>query len=442
MKHGTGIRAAAATAIIAAAIALSALAPAPARGDVIHLREGGQVEGEIVEKTNRIIRVKGRRGAVTLPLSRVLRIEEKPVSWKVYEELAAKCEQTADAHYRLAVWCVDNDLDDLAAIHFARALELDPNHAATRATLGHAKVGDAWLELDKEPAAKPDNGNPPARPAAVDDPNDPRAIEAARMAMAEAEREMVRMIRGEWYKRIRMIRSSYLNSALKSRFNVGAEMLLNIHDPLAVEPMMHQLSDGTPEERKLLVRALTQFHTSAATMGLLEGALLDDEPEVRRIALVELESREDPRILAYLLKALASEDDDVVRNSADAIGFLRFTEAVPHLVKALTEKQTRRVRTEDVVKLMRQNFIDENGQLRSLVIRRTRSDPFHTRTHKVTVTLFRTEVQEALIAITGENYGFDGDAWMAWYRRNVVKKRVRNAAGPAGGPPAVPPAGN
>ncbi len=123
-------------------------------------------------------------------------------------------------------------------------------------------------------------------------------------------------------------------------------------------------------------------------------------------------------------------------------------EAVPHLAKALTEKETRRVRTETVVRTMRRAFVDADGQLRTMTIRRKRSDPFHPAYRKVTVTLFRTEVQEALMAVAHRetqqtvNYGFDAQAWMDWYRRNVVRpKRVAPAA-PAGGPPPVPPAGN
>ena len=34
------------------------------------------------------------------------------------------------------------------------------------------------------------------------------------------------------------------------------------------------------------------------------------------------------------------------------------------------------------------------------------------------VSVHRTEVQEALIAITGQNFGFDEAAWRQWDRRN------------------------
>jgi hypothetical protein len=33
-----------------------------------------------------------------------------------------------------------------------------------------------------------------------------------------------------------------------------------------------------------------------------------------------------------------------------------------------------------------------------------------------TIDVYRTEVQEALIAITGENLGFDRGAWLEWLR--------------------------
>jgi hypothetical protein len=37
------------------------------------------------------------------------------------------------------------------------------------------------------------------------------------------------------------------------------------------------------------------------------------------------------------------------------------------------------------------------------------------------VSIHRTEVQEALIAITGQNLGFDAEAWRLWWKQNGKK---------------------
>ena len=42
-----------------------------------------------------------------------------------------------------------------------------------------------------------------------------------------------------------------------------------------------------------------------------------------------------------------------------------------------------------------------------------------TTTEVQIVSIYRTEVQEALIAITGENHGFDGDAWLKWWKEHA-----------------------
>ena len=39
-----------------------------------------------------------------------------------------------------------------------------------------------------------------------------------------------------------------------------------------------------------------------------------------------------------------------------------------------------------------------------------------------TVSIYRTEVQEALIAITGQNFGFDRDQWRQWWRQGNPAK--------------------
>ncbi|MDD4890926.1 MAG: HEAT repeat domain-containing protein, partial [Phycisphaerae bacterium] len=313
--------------------------------------------------------------------------------------------------YDLALWCRQRKLDDLADQELRSAIALDPNHAAARRALGHVQIGDAWLEpTPKSATAK--NG-PTTRPGAT--------MEGARLALRDVDRDMATMLRAEWVKRIRTIRGQYLISSNRPMFQQGAQMLLAIRDPLAVEPMMQLLKDGPAEQRRLLATAIGEFYVSAATMGLLEGAVLDDDETVRKTALGQLSRRTDPRIADYLLKSLQSEDDDVMRNSAAALGYLRVVEAVPALIAELTNKEFRRVRTEPLVQTLRRNFIDEYGQLRMMTIRRTYQDPFAPTYKNVTVTVYRTEVQEALIAITGENFGFDADAWSAWYRRNAAK---------------------
>jgi hypothetical protein len=48
------------------------------------------------------------------------------------------------------------------------------------------------------------------------------------------------------------------------------------------------------------------------------------------------------------------------------------------------------------------------------------SGGFETEMQRRDVTVFRTEVQQALVAITGENFGFEADEWRKWYEE---KKR-------------------
>ena len=46
----------------------------------------------------------------------------------------------------------------------------------------------------------------------------------------------------------------------------------------------------------------------------------------------------------------------------------------------------------------------------------------HTYYEQTMVSLYRTEVQEALIAITGENFGFDRRKWVDWWDRNKPRR--------------------
>ncbi|MCG3181475.1 MAG: hypothetical protein BIFFINMI_03871 [Phycisphaerae bacterium] len=411
---------------------LAVLAATPAWADIIFMRDGRRLVGRVTERRGDRTIVQLESGTADVAAADIVRVQPAPLPWELYEAEKKKYADTADDQCRLGLWCREHNMPERAATHFARALQIDPNHAATRQALGHSRVGDVWLEL--KPAATPSGTTRQPSPAQSPTPSAAeQELETARVAMRGAEQEMIRLIRAEWYKHILSIEAHYLRSPSKRRFNEGAEMMMAIRDPLAIDPMLQVLGAGqaAADERRILVAAVGRFKTSAATLGLLETALMDDARDVRKAALARLDGRNDPRIMSYLLKAVKSDDSDVVHNAAEALGYLRFVDSVPALVKCLTDKEVRRVRNEEVITSMRGWFVGPDGIARPLIVRSTvGNDPFHPDVREVTVTVFHTEIQEALIAITGENYGFNAEGWMGWYRRQKA----------AGAAPAQAPA--
>ena len=74
-----------------------------------------------------------------------------------YNRRRATAGNTADAQWRLAVWCGDNGLDAESQAHLTAVVRLDPDHTAAWKRLGCRKVNGRWtseaqIEADKREA--------------------------------------------------------------------------------------------------------------------------------------------------------------------------------------------------------------------------------------------------------------------------------------------------
>ncbi len=116
-----------------------------ALADIVYLEGGGRVEGVVTDLGSRV-KVEGLHGFVLLKKSKIRFQQKTPFITEIYAEKRSRIDdRKADDHYRLAMWCRRNGLGKRATAHLDRSLELDPDHANTRATLGHVKYKDVWL---------------------------------------------------------------------------------------------------------------------------------------------------------------------------------------------------------------------------------------------------------------------------------------------------------
>lgn len=79
-----------------------------------------------------------------------------------FEEMQAKTDMTsADAVYRLGVWCSENNQPSKARKFYGQAIKIDRDHEGARTALGMIRVGDRWINKgDENPT-----GKVPGRPA-------------------------------------------------------------------------------------------------------------------------------------------------------------------------------------------------------------------------------------------------------------------------------------
>ena len=399
-------------ALAAAAVATLAIATSPAmtRADVFVTTTGDEIEGELIEELKDAYRIRTYVGIVDLEKERVAKVVKKTSPWAKYEARRRKCEPTADAHYQLSLWCRRQNLDSEARDELERAIQLDPNHAPAREALGYVQdKRGRWV-----------------RPKSSKAPTSEER--AARRAIEEEER-LLRKLVTEWFIKVKAIHKGRLSGrGGADKFAQGREQILSIRDPLAIPAISGVLSAGEENARLLMVEALGQFEEDEATMNLLVASLLDPSDRVRRSAAHAMLPRRDERIVRRLASALYSEEEALLRNAATALGVLKAKSAVDELIDVLSKEVQAKVR------VSRPAFLDgvqsdfcgycqyRHGQ------RYVRYQPTGiyslgpgsmigtiTTVETQTVLIHRTEVQEALIAITGQNFGFDPVAWRNWW---------------------------
>jgi hypothetical protein len=130
----------------ASVVASLVLVAGPAAADVVVLRGGGELRGEVVERRVDVVVLETGPGRVTLPMSRVERIVAGTTPLSEYRARAAVL-SPRDAHGWLALarWAETKALLTQAREAYERALAADPGSADAHAGLGHVAVGGEWL---------------------------------------------------------------------------------------------------------------------------------------------------------------------------------------------------------------------------------------------------------------------------------------------------------
>jgi hypothetical protein len=132
--------------LVCAVVAGAALA----FGDVVHLKEGGKIEGQVISDTETEVKIATKYGIQVIPKQNVDRVEKTPTIEEIYKEkLAGIDEEDAEAHYQLGQWCKEQGLTAQAELRFRETLRLNPGHHGARVELGYVYYGGKWVHTDE-----------------------------------------------------------------------------------------------------------------------------------------------------------------------------------------------------------------------------------------------------------------------------------------------------
>ncbi|MEW6745118.1 MAG: hypothetical protein AB1486_20380 [Planctomycetota bacterium] len=127
------------------------LAAGLARGDIVRLRGGGQLEGKIVAETATSVTIETSLGRQTIERPRIVEIVrcESPAE-ELARRLAALRPDDAGGHFELALFAREKQLKRDYKRLIAKTLEIDPDHEGANRELGRVRYKDRWVTPEEK----------------------------------------------------------------------------------------------------------------------------------------------------------------------------------------------------------------------------------------------------------------------------------------------------
>jgi Pretoxin HINT domain len=196
---------------------------------------------------------------------------EKAATLAEYQSRRLKADYKADAQYALGIWCDEHGLKEQARAHLTAVTRLDPKRDNAWKKLGYAKHEGRW-------------------------------VTEAQLAAEKTELEAQKQADKTWRPLLDRYKSMLDRPANRAEAEAA---LAEITDPRAVPAIMHAFGHGKgrPVDQLRAVQLLGQVDSPMASRSLAGLAVLSKSPEVRRVAVETLKTR-DPRDFVRLWIAL------------------------------------------------------------------------------------------------------------------------------------------
>jgi PBS lyase HEAT-like repeat len=412
--------------VVGLAISLAGRA-APARADLILLRTGGEIRGELLsEAGSSVTKSKIRRDTLTMRTisgatvsvgeSEVESVVRRRLVVEDYETLRRATPDTAQAQWDLAEWCRQKSLGKERETHLRKVVELDPEHTAAHRALGHVRHQGQWASHEEIMISR---GFVKYKGKFLL----PQEIELIQQdeRVSEAEKG--------WFKRVKMWQG-WLDSDRPDRRAEGLAQLQAIHDPDAVPALARTFKAlPEPDQRMLYVEILSKILGDKPVQSLVLQSLWDESELIRNAAVQGIRGKDVSKSVPFYLRALKNGLNLIVNRAGNALGQLGSDAVVPQLIDALV---TRHVYTELVPDGgIRSDMTQAPGGQPDLpanieLLLAAGQLPYGARVQyplapvrMKEITYEKDEQNSSVLAalnlLTGENFGFDEPTWHRWY---------------------------
>jgi hypothetical protein len=374
--------------------------------DVLILTNGERLVGQLLNPTESPRKqyvfqpAEGER--VTLDASAVRKVAHIKPEELEYERIRPHYADTAAGQWELAEWCRSHQLKSQRETHLRRVVELDPDNADAHRALGEIKIGGRWTSPDED---RRRNGyvfykGRWVTTKEVEVLKEKKEAEAAQIA---------------WMQKVKRWRG-WIGS---SRESEAIHNFRSISDPTAVKALSYALQeDGNRETRLTCAEVLGKIDTHDAAGALANGAIFDDDKDVRQLCIEILQAKKRPNIVTYFTVQLKHKNNAIVNNAGYCLGKMKDPTATKPLIDALiTTHKHKLPPTGDMSVGFGGGGGNSGGGMN------VGQKPTMAKTDYP-----NQAVLDALVAITGKNFGFDKREWRAWYadqKRTVGEVNTR-----------------
>jgi hypothetical protein len=367
------------------------------RGDSLLLRDGGKLEGEVaIERgsdgkiASYSIRLESG-GLLAFKPSQVTRHVEPTSEERAYADLLSAMPDTAESHWKMAEFCRDKNLVEQKNFHIDRTLELNSDHPDARRARGFTWKDGQWVRQTDVMRRR----GYVLYKGTWRLPQDVASIEA---------QEQTELAQKSWRTEMKKWRS-WIGSRREPE---AIQNFRSLRDPMSAMGLIELLhGEDNAGIRELLVDVLGRLPGAEATRTLASTAVFDDDEEVRVRALERLIERNDQATVAHLtVPYLRHRQNSIVNRAASVLQRMGHRETILPLIGALVTTHSKTVVPQGNVRPAFSSGPDGGGIGFS-----AGQSP-----RKISKSIHNRQVLAALVALTGQNFQYDEQAWRNWYK--------------------------
>ncbi|TET37520.1 MAG: HEAT repeat domain-containing protein [Planctomycetota bacterium] len=387
--------------------------PASAEADIVILKNGGRIEGTVIDRGDSVEVVIRPGVSTTIPRKDIEKIIIQTSPAQMYRDRARQlAADDALGHYHLGLWCKDQGLTREAEKEFKKVIKIHPGHEGARKELGHEKVDGKWLTKEeimlKKGFVKYKNRWLPKE-------------EAEKKRKLD---ELIKGIRGS----IKEIEKAKGDPPLNA-----IEKLSKITDPAALNVLTKSLRSKNVHVRAAVAASLGFVGNRKTKKTLLSIIFKDKDGGVRAACAKSLfmiaRKTGDAKEIKKLIEMMFKQGYPVKRKAAaEALGNIGDRQFITYLIRALVIEIQVKSKEEDMDPFGVPVTPEEKDRVRARGWRPRKLTnpggvsvgPLKDKTK--TKPWENPKALEALKKMTGQDFGYDQKKWQEWHLKDLEKQ--------------------